>query len=370
MTQTERQILELIEADPMISQEQLAKTLGITRSSAAAHISNLMKNGYIAGKGYVLNQGHYVVVVGGVNVDIGGRPFTPLTAQDSNPGKVTTSLGGVGRNIAHNISLMGLNSHLLTAFGDDVYAQKIIDSCTALNIDISHALKVSDGTTPVYLFINDYDGDMALAVSDMSICDKITPAYLNANLQTINNAQLVVADTNIPEESIVWLSENCTVPLFTDPVSTKKAVKLKNVLGKFHTIKPNRIEAELLSGIAIHDNESLYTAAKVLLDKGLERVFISLGTKGVLAADHNEMLICPCYPAVMKNATGAGDAFMAALVRAYTEELDLSETAKFASAAAALAVESMETINPSMSIETIRKKISENSIEIQKITEP
>ena len=43
MTQRERQILQLIEADPMISQQQIADTLGITRSSVAVHISNLTK---------------------------------------------------------------------------------------------------------------------------------------------------------------------------------------------------------------------------------------------------------------------------------------------------------------------------------------
>ena len=63
MTHRERQVLKLIEADPMISQQEIADTLGITRSSAAVHISNLTKKGYIAGKGYVLRSGSYAVVV-------------------------------------------------------------------------------------------------------------------------------------------------------------------------------------------------------------------------------------------------------------------------------------------------------------------
>lgn len=86
MTQRERQILQWIEADPMISQEALAERAGITRSSVAVHISNLMKKGYIAGKGYVLRSGTYAAVVGGVNVDIGGQSYAPLVARDSNPG--------------------------------------------------------------------------------------------------------------------------------------------------------------------------------------------------------------------------------------------------------------------------------------------
>ena len=88
MTQRERQILQLIEQHPMISQQELADRLGITRSSVAVHISNLVRKGYIAGKGYILRSGTYAVVVGGVNVDIGGHSLAPLVAADSNPGTV------------------------------------------------------------------------------------------------------------------------------------------------------------------------------------------------------------------------------------------------------------------------------------------
>ena len=358
MTQRERQILQWIEADPMISQEQLAEKAGITRSSVAVHISNLMKKGYIAGKGYVLRSGTYAVVVGGVNMDIGGRSFAPLVAKDSNPGKVRMSLGGVGRNIAHNMSLLGVDVRFLTAFGDDLYAQRIAASCGELGIDISHALTVAGGTTPTYLFLNDSDGDMALAISDMEICDRITPSYLAANLSLLNNAQLVVTDTNIPAESLRYLAEHCTVPIFADPVSTAKAVKLKPILGKLHTLKPNRIEAELLSGVKITDEESLRLAAQTLLDTGLHRVFISLGTDGVLAADHKELRLVPCCKATMRNATGAGDAFMAALAWAYLEGTDLEGTASAAAAAAALAVESFETINPALSAGAVRERIN------------
>ena len=325
MTQRERQILQWIEADPMISQEALAERAGITRSSVAVHISNLMKKGYIAGKGYVLRSGTYAAVVGGVNVDIGGQSYAPLVARDSNPGRVRISLGGVGRNIAHNMSLLGVDVRLLTAFGDDLHAQRVAASCGELGIDISHALQVPGGTTSTYLFLNDVDGDMALGLSDMDICERITPAYLASNLSLLNNAQVIVADTNIPAESLQYLVTHCTPPVFVDPVSTAKARKVQPVLGRVHTLKPNRIEAELLSGVQITDEASLRLAASRLLETGLHRVFISLGTQGVFAADQKEMLMQPCIPAQMRNATGAGDAFMAALAWAYLEGIQQND---------------------------------------------
>lgn len=73
----------------------------------------------------------------------------------------------------------------------------------------------------------------------------------------------------------------------------------------------------------ITNEESLRQAAQVLLDTGLRRVFISLGSRGLFAADHRESLLLPCRPAAPVNATGAGDAFMAGLAWAYLEGTDL-----------------------------------------------
>ena len=357
MTQREAQILQWIRENPMISQQELADKAGITRSSVAVHISNLMKKGYIGGKGYILRDQPYAVVVGGVNMDIGGTPFAPLVGQDSNPGRVTMSLGGVGRNIAHNMALLGLDVRLLTALGDDMNAQKITASCIELGIDLSPSLQVPGGSTSTYLFLTDEKGDMALAVSDMAIYDHLTPRYLAGKEALLNNARLVVADTNIPAESLAWLSENCKAPVFVDPVSTAKAVKVKPVLGRLHTLKPNRIEAELLSGVAITDDESLARCADALLETGLHRVFISLGADGVYAADHlGGRVKVPCLPARMVNTTGCGDAFMAALAWGWLEGLGLREAALAGEAASAISMEGSETINPDLSVDALRRR--------------
>lgn len=353
MTQRERQILQLIEDNPMISQQELADKLGITRSSVAVHISNLTKKGCIAGKGYVLRSGSYVVVVGGVNMDIGGRSLVNLVQGDSNPGKVSMSLGGVGRNIAHNMCLMGLDVRLLTAYGDDFNGERVAASCSGLGIDMSHALKVPGGTTSTYLYLTDPGGEMALAVSDMEICEQITPEYLAANLAILNNAQVVVADCNIPAQSLRYLAENVTAPLFVDPVSTIKAEKLLPILDKIHTLKPNRMEAELLSGVKIRTPEDVKTAAQTLLQMGIHRLFISMGSQGVYAAMGSTHIQLPNFPGNMVNTTGCGDAFMAALVWAYLQGSDLEATAKAGLAAGSIAMGSNETINPAMSADAI-----------------
>lgn len=358
MTKRERQLLNWIEENPLISQKELADRAGITRSSVAVHISNLMKKGYIAGKGYIVQTAPHVTVVGGVNVDIGGLPAAALAAGDSNPGTVRSSLGGVGRNIAHNMALLGLDVRLVTVFGDDLNTRKLAESCAELGIDVSQSPVVPGGRTSTYLYINDETGNMALAVSDMEIYRHLTPQVLAQRQKLLDGSQAVVLDANIPEESVAWLAENCAAPLFADPVSAAKAVKLKPVLGKLHTLKPNRLEAELLSGVPITDGESLNRAADVLLETGLERVFISLGSEGVLAAGQAGRVRLPCLPGKAVNATGCGDAFMAAIVWAHLRGMDLENAARAGLAAAAIAMEGGETINPALSGDALTARLN------------
>ena len=300
----------------------------------------------------------YAVVCGGANIDIGAHSFAPLRDRDSNPGRVELSLGGVGRNIAHNMRLLGVPTYLLTALGGDSRALQIEQSCRELGIGLSHALRVPDGRTSTYVFVGDSDGDMAIAVSDMEICEKLTPDYFASQLDLLNGAAAVVIDANLPRGSIAYLTEHCTAPIFIDPVSTVKAEKLRGLLARVHTLKPNRIEAELLSGVQITDGESLRQAAQALLDQGVKRVFLSLGGDGVLAAQRGEVRAVPICKAEMRNATGAGDAMMASLVWSFLSGRTLAESAAAGTAAAALAVESEETINPAMSAEAVERRMA------------
>ncbi len=365
MTKRERQLLRWIEEDPMISQQELADKAGITRSSAAVHISNLMKKGYIAGKGYIVRSAPYMVVIGGVNLDIGGRALAPLVAKDSNPGRVQMSLGGVGRNIAHNMTLLGIDTHLITALGDDMAARKIADSCNELGIDISHALQLPGASTSTYLYVAGPDGNMELGISDMDIYEHLTPSFLAGRLPLLNNARLIVLDTNIPEKTIQWIAENCRVPLFVDPVSTAKTEKIRNVLDKLHTLKANRMEVEALSGVPLTSRNNIERAADVLLANGLRRVFITLGADGVFAADRRDRCFLPCLPGKMVNTTGCGDAFMAAVAWAYPEGTSLENTARAGLAAASIAMESEETINASLCADLILQRSAASRVKFE-----
>ena len=88
-----------------------------------------------------------VVVIGAVNMDIGAVSWAPLVARDSNPGRVGTSLGGVGRNIAHNLCLLGVDTAMVTVLGDDAFAAAIRRGAEEIGLDMSHSAVVPGGRT-------------------------------------------------------------------------------------------------------------------------------------------------------------------------------------------------------------------------------
>jgi len=127
MTEREQEILALLRQDPMIAQQELADRLGISRSALASHISSLIRQGYVQGRGYVLREGPYVVVIGGANMDICGTSHDNLLLGDSNRARCAPRPVGVGRNIAENLARLGSDTRLLTAVGNDQYGHHLLE---------------------------------------------------------------------------------------------------------------------------------------------------------------------------------------------------------------------------------------------------
>lgn len=294
----------------------------------------------------------YVAVVGAINIDIWGKSNSILILRDSNPGEIHYSFGGVGRNIAHNLSLMGQRVSMLTAIGDDHWGPQVRKACAEIGIDLSHAFLVPGARTGTYLAFSGPDGDMAIAMSDMAIADAISPDVIMKELDFLNGAKLVVIDGNLSPETIACICEHVTAPIFADPVSVTKGKKFLPHMARIHTFKPNSLEAETLTGTS-----SPEAAALALLDMGVKRVFVSDGGNGIVIAEEGSVTRVPCLPTVLVNATGGGDAAMAALCDSCCRGLSSYDAARRAVAAGSIAVESAETISPLMSAEAIDAKL-------------
>ncbi|QDF74661.1 MULTISPECIES: PfkB family carbohydrate kinase [Shewanella] len=361
MTERELEILALLKQDPLIPQQELADRIGISRSAVAGHIMNLTHKGVIRGKGYILAEARYAVVVGGANMDILGRPASSLRVGDSNPGSVSCSPGGVGRNIAENLARLGSDTRLMTAVGKDAYGQQIVEHCQRAGIDMKPSLQLSDGVTSTYLSVLDGDSDMHVAINDMAILERLSVDVLKAQQAMLKRASLIIVDANLSEAALAYLLSNfADIPLFVDTVSCAKAEKIKPYLSAVHTLKPNLKEAEQLSGVSIANYNELPTLANWFHDQGVKRVFLSLGVDGVFYSDGLEQAHIPAIPVDMVNANGAGDAFLAGLAHGFIQDWSTRKSTEFAMAAAVVALSDLATINPNMSEISVNRVIKES----------
>jgi len=358
MTLREQEILDYIKSNPMITQQELADILGIERSSVAVHISNLSKKGIIKGKGYIIEPEHYVLVIGGSNMDILGVPHKALLLKDSNPGRISTSPGGVGRNIAENLALLGLDIKLLSAVGKDLYGSQIIEKTTRSGVDTHYMKQLLAKPTSTYLSILDETGDMIVALNDMSITKEIDISYIKKNEDLIKNSSFVILDTNLEQEVLEYLVQTfINTKFIVDTVSAAKASKITQLLNKIFCIKPNLAEAEVLLDKSMQNDEDILLGLLEFEKLGVVSPMITLGKKGVAYLSNHKLQIIPPYPTTIKNANGAGDAFTAGITYGFYCNHSLKESINIGSIAARIALESEKTVNPNMNIHTILNQL-------------
>ena len=211
----------------------------------------------------------YIAGIGGANMDIHGRSDRQLIMRDSNPGSLHTSLGGVCRNICENLARLGETVRLITVVGDDVQGRGIVEGCEKAGIDMSATRVLRGERSSSYISIMDGDGDMLLAMSDMHIIKQLNAKLVDESRDLLCGADLVVCDGNLSAQTIERLAQVCDRPLYLDPVSTAWARELKPFIGCFDTVKPNRMELEVLSGCPVDTKENIVLACDILRGKGV-----------------------------------------------------------------------------------------------------
>ena len=287
-----------------------------------------------------------ISVIGGANVDLLATLNDAFIAADSNPGHIEVGYGGVARNIAHNLSLLGTRPQLLTVFGGDLFGGLLHDYCKQQGIDVHLSERESSLRSGIYLCINNHGGEMIAAVADTESIRAITPEWLAKRIGEINLSEYIIADTNVSEDGIRYLMENVTAPLFIDGVSSTKAHRVVNALRKaklpyLHTLKLNLKEA-----LAVTETATYAEAAQQLLNLGVAHVYITLSADGVYCRNAAEEWLFPALPGDIVNTTGAGDAFLAGVVYAHAKGIDFPQTAQYGLMAARATLQSSKAVNP------------------------
>ena len=273
-----------------------------------------------------------ICVIGGANVDITATSAEAFRVGDSNPGRVEVSWGGVARNIAHNLTLLGDRVELLTIFGGGLFGPVIAASCRELGIGIDHSEIAAEGTNSFFVSINNADGELVGGVADMNATEDMTPQWLAARKEVINSGDAVVADANSSAEALAWLIDHCSKPLFLDAVSVAKAGRIREAVTlsskkHFFALKCNAIENVELAQVTCCD-----------------RRYVSVGAEGLKVEADGRLYEFPALPCIVRNVTGGGDALLSGIVHA-GPEASVEESARWGLECARCAVESPKAVS-------------------------
>ena len=203
-----------------------------------------------------------------------------------------------------------------------------------------------------------------ISISSSDICKNITPMYLNSIKKKITNARLVVLDANLDETTlshIAYLRKKPNLLVYT--VSPSNALKIKEFVGKFHTVKCNGLEAEILTGIRIYGDDDLRRIGEFLIKKGVKRVFIYIEEKGVFFMDeHNNSGIIPLPDLNLPILIGSKEALVAGIAYAECNDYDIEYSTKFGIGAFMLNLLNDKNMTEYINVKNIENIIKEANI--------
>ncbi|MBN2259873.1 MAG: carbohydrate kinase family protein [Clostridiales bacterium] len=296
----------------------------------------------------------YILVLGASIIDITGFTTVKYSSHNSNPGCIKVSMGGVCRNIAETTARLGIPTKFISALGNDSHGRSILEHSRLIGYDMSDSLFLDNFSTPTYMAILDDHGEMVSAVVDMLGADQMDVSFINEKETIITNSEYTILDADNPVLLEYILNKfSGQTKFILDPISASKAATIRHLIPYFHTVKPNRYEAEALVGYPLNNVESIIQAAIDLLKMGVENVFISLDENGIFYANKTRKGIVVARNTKVINVTGAGDSFVAGLAYGYMNHLNLIDTVKFAIASSLLTISCEKTIHPEMSLEKV-----------------
>ena len=303
----------------------------------------------------------YILVLGASIVDIFGFCGRSYAQRDSIPGHIKISFGGVCRNIAENLARVGVNTQFISTLGDDENGKSILEHSKKFGYNMENSLFLEGESTPTYLAILNHQGEMESAVVDMESLNKMDERFVDEKHEVFENAEYTIVDSDNPALLEYILKKYQGKSKFIlDPVSAKKAKKIRHLIKYFHTIKPNRFETEALCGFKIETNDDLRKAGRFFIEQGVKNVFISLDADGIyyITSEGEEGTLACCEAIEVKNVTGAGDSFVAGIGYGYMNNLNIKDTIKYAVAMSIITITHEETINPKMSHELVKDLVN------------
>lgn len=292
-----------------------------------------------------------VVCIGGACVDRKYLLAARLLAGTSNSVRVQRSFGGVARNVAENLSRLGVRASLLSVVGADEFGDALLADARSAGIDTDPVIRTFGESTCEYAAVLDSGGDLLFGLAGMDAIASLTPETIAERWSVIESADWMFADCNLAVESLTYCIQRArtsAVHLAIDVVSESKAQKLPRDLHGIDLLVLNEGEA---AAYLQCDEPAAQTAEKIRA-RGAAAVVVTRGANGLIAADDCITRIAAVHAACV-DATGAGDALTAATIYGLLRGRDTAGAAALGAACAALTVASHASVRPDLSADLL-----------------
>lgn len=278
-----------------------------------------------------------ILVVGSANADLVIHSSKmPLLGETLTGSNFQINAGGKGLNQTVAIAKLGGNVSFLGAVGDDGNGDMLL-GCLEENGAVFQGLRMENTPTGVAL-ITVVNGDNFILL-DPGANGKLTPEIIAQNAHIIAESDYCVLQLEIPMETICKVCEiakanGTKVVLNPAPYQALP----ESLFGQIDYLIPNEHEAFDMTGICLDSDENCVKAVQKLRQMGIPNVIITLGEKGCVYNDGEEILFCPAEKVTAVDTTSAGDSFIGAVVTKLQAGYSISQAVCYGTKVAAITI--------------------------------
>ncbi|WFA10405.1 ribokinase [Tissierella sp. Yu-01] len=280
-----------------------------------------------------------VIVVGSMNMDLVIKTDEiPKVGETLLGHELLQIPGGKGANQGVAIAKLGNDITFLGKVGRDSFGDELLASMKNAGVDIGHIEREDTSTGIAVINVDKYGRNNIVVIPGANAM--VDKEYLGRHLVTFEEADIVVFQLEIPLETvkeglrIAKESEKITI------LNPAPAMELDDeIISNIDILIPNEHELERMTNVEVIDDESILKASRLLLNKGIKQIIVTLGSKGVLYIDKNGNEFFKAYNVNVVDTTAAGDSFIGGFLTSFIEDRDIKKAINMGQKTAALAIQ-------------------------------
>ena len=283
-----------------------------------------------------------IIVIGSSNVDMVVRTsHLPAPGETILGGEFFMNQGGKGANQAVAIKRLGGNLIFMAKLGNDVLGRQSVGYFKKEGIDTRYIALDEDSASGVALIsVDDHAENSIVVASGANML--LNEQDVDKMLEEMCEGDILLMQLEIPLQTVEYAARKAFgkgVKVVLNPAPARSLPK--ELFRHLYMVTPNRIEAEMLTGIKIANDADVEKVAEEICAMGVKNVIITLGSKGCLIREEGVSYRIDAFKVEPVDATAAGDTFNGALCVGLSEGMDLKQAAVMASKASSIAVTRM-----------------------------